>query len=87
MEKLHDLRKGRDEICHDWLSCEMPSPPPPHGCRTCIKRELILHGNFFYFRGQKCIYEIGLQEIKIRPSGDFEGKILVHAKDPRILGS
>ena len=28
-----------------------------HGCRTCIERELIHHGNFSYFRSQKYEYK------------------------------
>ena len=36
------------------------------------QEEKIIHGNFFDFRAQKCIYRIGFQEIKIRPWEDFE---------------
>ena len=44
-----------------------------HGCRTCIKRDLIHYGNFLIFV-HKNVYRIGFQNIKIGPLKGFEKK-------------
>ena len=66
-----------DFILYVLIIAEVTMNMAAHGCRTCIKRELIHHGNFFYFRAQKCIQNYIPEDQNWAIKGFFEKGIFL----------